>query len=144
MLVLHPGVTWSEVVIWTTLSYHYFYSTGHQPIFSDFYFDAAFVGFRGIVVGIVPLALTAFLVILNTFTSQSLCIVGLPALIFIKQGGLLPVKAVNAHKKTDEITGTAVRGPPRMPFDAESLQQATFRLLLQYILCHTVKVYDMI
>ncbi|XP_062517270.1 GPI ethanolamine phosphate transferase 3-like [Corticium candelabrum] len=131
-------VSWCDMVMWTTLSYHYFYCTGHQPLLSDIRFEAAFVGLRGAVHGVFSTALSTFLILLNTFTSQTLCVVGLPLLLFAKQR-LSSTAFSNVTSMQNGIEG-GDKGPLLSTTDVDSTYRSICRLCLLYTVCRTFKV----
>ena len=138
LFILNLDVSWCDMVMWTTLSYHYFYCTGHQPLLSDIRFEAAFVGLRGAVHGVFSTALSTFLILLNTFTSQTLCVVGLPLLLFAKQR-LSSTAFSNVTSMQNGIEG-GDKGPLLSTTDVDSTYRSICRLCLLYTVCRTFKV----
>ncbi len=66
----------SEVIVWCLLSMHFFFKTGHTCYFDSLQFESAFVGFEEM-----NMLAGGALVVLNTFASYFLFIVGLPLMV---------------------------------------------------------------
>lgn len=71
------------ILVWSFLSYYFFYSTGHQATFNSIPWNAAFIGTSGQLVNVY---LQGALVIINVFGSHILCGILLPLLIIAPYG----------------------------------------------------------
>ncbi|KAK8726328.1 hypothetical protein OTU49_010212 [Cherax quadricarinatus] len=132
--VIKPS--WSATCVWFMLSIHGFYSTGHHSTFPSLHWSAAFVGFQGDWSGsnIIP----AFLVGLNTFSSQILFGFTLPLVVLAPLAiGVIFPKLRGNRLESEDIR----RGEFLLVDEPDKAEDALVYVGLSYTLLHGVKLF---
>ncbi|XP_042241315.1 GPI ethanolamine phosphate transferase 3-like [Homarus americanus] len=135
-IIMKPS--WSATCVWFMLSIHGFYSTGHQATFPSLHWSAAFVGFEGEWSGsnLIP----AFLVGLNTFSSQILFGFSLPLVLLapLTMGVIFPKLRSNSNRLESE---KARRGEFLLVDEPDKAEDALIFLGFSYTFLHAAKMF---
>ncbi|RZF45632.1 hypothetical protein LSTR_LSTR010583 [Laodelphax striatellus] len=128
-------VPWWIIVCWGLSAVHYFYSTGHQAVFSALHWDSAFIMSAG--TNLDSYIIPGLLVIANTFCSQMIHAILLPLLLIAP----FTLNAI-APKLLFDKDSSEVKRAEMMLFERESLlARAVFSLTIRYILFQGLRVF---
>ncbi|KAK9891009.1 hypothetical protein WA026_013342 [Henosepilachna vigintioctopunctata] len=127
----------TSILVWVILSHYFFYATGHQPVWSNIDWNAAFVGTSGVLSNNYVQGL---LVILNTFCSY--IIMGFLLPLFVVVPFTLFIMTPSVLNKNREVYKEIMNQGELVLFEnSEKVFTVVFVCSCKYFACHGIRVF---